>query len=79
MISVERKRYAHFRGARLVTLLAIEVNEGNGVDDPIRRVGYLLHPTTGRLIATLNDDGAPREFAGDGGFMVIGDLPGAER
>lgn len=47
--------YANCRGAKLVELLAVEVNEGDGTsDDPIRRVLY-LYTKDGKLVAQTKD------------------------
>ncbi len=38
-----KERYANFRGAEIVEVIRLEVNEGSGVkDDPYRRVTYYL-------------------------------------
>ena len=58
-------RYAHFRGAKLVQVIRIEVNEGSGIpgeDDPIRRVVYYL-TLEGKLL--WHDDTLPRRCRGD--------------
>lgn len=50
------EKYANCRGAKLIEVLAVEVNEGNGTsDDPIRRVLY-LYSKSGKLIAQSKDD-----------------------
>jgi hypothetical protein len=38
----ERKDYPRFCGAKVIQVVEVEVNEGNGVDVPIRRVTYYL-------------------------------------
>ena len=51
-----KDKYANCRGAKLVELLAVEVNEGDGTtEDPIRRVLY-LYSKNSKLIAQSKDD-----------------------
>ena len=51
-----KERYANCRGAKLIEVLAVEVNEGQGTtDDPIRRVLY-LYDKTGKLLAQTKDE-----------------------
>ena len=50
-----KEYYANCRGAKLIEVVAVEVNEGNGTsDDPIKRVLY-LYSKDGRLLAQTND------------------------
>ena len=54
--------YANFRNAKVVKLLKIEVNEGEGTnEDPIRRVSYFLD-LKGELL--FDTDNTERMFAG---------------
>ena len=58
-------RYANFRDAKLIKVLKVEVNEGEGVSgDPIRRVRYFLEPETGKVLFKLGED-TDRQFAGE--------------
>ena len=48
-------KYANCRGAKLIKVVAVEVNEGEGTgDDPIKRVLY-LYSTDGKLLAQTED------------------------
>lgn len=69
------KKYANFRDARMIgPVLKVEVNEGEGTgDDPLRRVVYLLHPRTGKVLGVLNED-REREFAGGDQMYDYSDL-----
>lgn len=59
-----KTKYANFRNAKEITVLKIEVNEGEGTkDDPIHRVGYLV-TKKGRVLAKIGED-IDRDFAGD--------------
>jgi hypothetical protein len=63
-----KEKYANCRGAKLVELLAVEVNEGNGtIDDPIRRVLY-LYSKDGKLIAQSKDE---ERLYKEGDFLII--------
>ena len=56
--------YANFRHARIVEVLKIEVNEGDGApDDPITRVVYLVGKD-GTLLAKVGEN-RKRNFAGE--------------
>ena len=47
--------YANCRGAKVIEVIAVEVNEGDGtVDDPIKRVLY-LYSKKGKLLAQTKD------------------------
>lgn len=60
----EKKLFARFRDAKIVEMLEVEVNEGNGTeDDPTRRVAYLL-TKSGRVLAKIGED-RERKFAGE--------------
>jgi DnaJ-domain-containing protein 1 len=64
------KKYANFRSAKIVEVLKIEVNEGEGTHkDPVRRVIYLLDKK-GKLITKINED-INREFAGEDELMEL--------
>ncbi len=50
-----KEKYANCRGAKLVELIAVEVNEGDGTEeDPVIRVLY-LYDKMGKLIAQSKD------------------------
>jgi hypothetical protein len=60
---VQKKAYANFRNAKIIEVLKIEVNEGEGVTgDPVRRVAYLVSKN-GKLLAKIGED-VEREFVG---------------
>jgi hypothetical protein len=49
------EKYARCRGAKLLEVLAVEVNEGDGTpEDPIKRVLY-LYDKNGKLLAQTKD------------------------
>lgn len=49
------EKYANCRGAKLIQVLAVEVNEGEGTpEDPIKRVLY-LYSKDGKLLAQTKD------------------------
>ena len=49
-------KYSNFRGARIIEVLKIEVNEGDGKKgDPIRRVCYLCSKN-GKILAKLGEE-----------------------
>jgi hypothetical protein len=59
----QKDLFANFRDAREITLLKIEVNEGDGtLDDPIRRVRYLV-TKSGKVLAKIGEE-VERKFAG---------------
>jgi hypothetical protein len=61
---MENEIYANFRDAKIIEVLKVEVNEGEGTtEDPIRRVRYLL-TRQGKVIAKLGDD-RERKYAGE--------------
>lgn len=63
----KKELYAHFRDARVISVLKVEVNEGDGsIDDPICRVAYLLS-LDGEVLAKLGET-QNRQFAGDDQF-----------
>lgn len=50
-----REKYANCRGAKLIEVLAVEVNEGDGTrEDPVSRVLY-LYSKDGTLLAQSKD------------------------
>ncbi len=50
-----KEKYANCRGAKLIEVLAVEVNEGDGTpEDPITRVLY-LYSKEGKLLAQTKD------------------------
>ena len=64
-----KEHYANCRGAKLIEVLAVEVNEGDGTpEDPIRRVLY-LYSKTGELIAQTRDN-FDRKFK-ENDFMIL--------
>ena len=51
-----KELYANCRGAKLIEVLAVEVNEGEGTpEDPVRRVLY-LYSKNGKLLAQTKDE-----------------------
>lgn len=64
-----KEKFANFRGAKIIEILEVHVNEGNGTeDDPIYREVYYLK-MDGSLIGidTKND---MRKFANDVNVIV---------
>ena len=54
MKNLDGQTYSNFRDARLVQLLKVEVNEGDGTkDDPIERVCYIVDPESGNVLAKI--------------------------
>ena len=63
-----KELYANCRGAKLIEVIAVEVNEGKGTeDDPITRVLY-LYSKEGKLLAQTRD--VERKFKEDS-FMIL--------
>jgi hypothetical protein len=61
--------YANCRGAQIIELIAVEVNEGEGTpDDPINRVLY-LYKKDGTFVAKTNDIKERKFYEGD--FMIF--------
>jgi hypothetical protein len=59
-----KEKYANFRHAKIIKVLKIEVNEGDGTNnDPIRRVAYIIS-MSGDVLAKIGDD-IERMFAGE--------------
>ncbi len=59
----KKEIYSRFRHAKIVEVLKIEVNEGEGTsEDPIQRVAYYL-TKGGKVIG--NTDDTKRKFAGE--------------
>jgi len=59
-----KQLYANFRDVKEITVLKVEVNEGEGVEgDPIRRVAYIV-TKKGRVLAKIGEN-KERLFAGD--------------
>lgn len=49
------EKYANCRGAKLIEVVAVEVNEGEGIEsDPTHRVLY-LYSKEGKLLAQTKD------------------------
>jgi hypothetical protein len=66
----KKELYANFRDARLIQILKVEVNEGEGTqEDLIRRVVYFIEPLTGKVL--WNDDDTKRLFAGEDEMKII--------
>ena len=62
-------KYANCRGAKLIEVLAVEVNEGEGTpEDPIRRVLY-LYGKDGKLLAQTRD---LERLYKEGDFLILG-------
>lgn len=60
----DKEFYANFRDAREITLIKIEVNEGNGTpEDPVTRVRYLV-TKSGKVLAKIGEK-IERNFAGE--------------
>ena len=60
---MKKELYSTFRSAKLIELIKVEVNEGEGnKEDPIRRVAYLL-TMDGEVLAKIGDN-KERLFAG---------------
>lgn len=52
---MNKEKYANCRGAILIEVIAVEVNEGNGTkEDPYNRVLY-LYSKEGKLLAQTRD------------------------
>lgn len=67
-ITKMKEEYANCRGAKLIEVVAVEVNEGDGTpEDPIIRVLY-LYSKDGKLLAQTKD--INRLFK-DNDFMII--------
>jgi hypothetical protein len=63
-METEKQYYSNFRHAKLIQVMKIEVNEGEGTtDDPIRRVAYLT-TLQGKLLAKIGE-GRERKFVGE--------------
>jgi hypothetical protein len=59
----KKELYSNFRGAKIVKVIRLEINEGEGKsDDPVRRVVYWLD-LDGNIIA--HDDPIDRKFRGE--------------
>jgi hypothetical protein len=68
-MEMEKEIYASFRDARIVEILKVEVNEGNGTEeDPIRRVAYYLNKSGKVLFHTTDKE---REFAGGDEMLKV--------
>lgn len=60
---MEKKKYSNFRSAKIVEVIKVEVNEGEGVEgDVIRRVAYLVSIKTGKVLAKIGEN-IEREFS----------------
>lgn len=57
-------KYSKFRDAKIIEVIKVEVNEGDGTtEDPIRRVAYLLSKK-GDVLAKIGED-EERLFCGN--------------
>ncbi len=67
----EKEIYSNFRDARVVKLLKIEINEGEGktTDDPVRRVAYFCD-FNGKVLFKQGED-KNRLFAGEDEMLKI--------
>ena len=64
-----KTKFARVRGAKLIEVLAVEVNEGDGTgDDPILRVLY-LYSKDGELLAQSTD--TEERLYKEGDFMIL--------
>lgn len=62
--------YSNFRHAKMIEVMKIEVNEGDGVkDDPIVRVAYLVSKE-GKVLAKIGEI-KERQFVGDDEMIFI--------
>lgn len=67
---MEKEFFANFRHARLVEVLKIEVNEGDGTpDDPIYRVAYLVSKD-GKVLGKIGSE-SKRKFEGDNEMITV--------
>jgi hypothetical protein len=63
-------RYANFRNAKIIKVIKIEVNEGDGTtEDPFVRVAYLTS-LSGKVLAKIGDD-IEREFVGTDEMIIL--------
>jgi hypothetical protein len=66
---MSKEKYANFRGAEIVKVMRIEVNEGDGTtEDPVRRVVYYVD-VDGEIIS--HDDPDQRRFRGGDSIAAI--------
>jgi len=67
---MEKEKYANFRSSKIVEIIKVEVNEGEGTpEDPIRRVCYLLDKK-GKVLAKIGEV-EERKFAGEDEMIII--------
>lgn len=65
---MEKEKYANCRGAKLIEVVAVEVNEGDGtIEDSTRRVLY-LYSKSGKFLARTED--IDRKFY-EGDFIIL--------
>ena len=68
---MEKEYYANFRDARIVQVIKVEVNEGEGTtEDPISRVVYLLD-FNGKVLVKIGPHDRERKFAGGDEMMPL--------
>jgi len=67
---MKKEIYANFRNAKIVKLMKIEVNEGEGTaDDPITRVAYLVD-FNGNVVAKIGEN-KDRKFVGTDEMVMV--------
>ena len=65
-----KEKYANFRSSKIIEVIKVEVNEGEGTsEDPIRRVAYLLS-LKGKVLAKIGDE-IDRKFAGNDEMIIV--------
>ena len=63
-----KEKYSNCRGAKLIEVLAVEVNEGEGIsEDPIQRVLY-IYSKQGKLLAQTKDE---ERLCKENNFMLL--------
>lgn len=66
------QKYANCRGAKLIEVIAVEANEGDGTtNDPVRRVLY-LYSKNGKLLAQTEDI---ERLYKENDFMILEENP----
>lgn len=67
---MEKELYSNFRSAKIIEVIKVEVNEGEGITgDPIRRVAYLVSKTTGKVLAKIGEE-VERKFSNGNNEMI---------
>ena len=62
------KLYANCRGAKVIQVVAVEVNEGEGTSDNVKQRVLYLYSMDGKLLAHTDDK--DRDYKEDD-FMII--------